>query len=259
MAFSPSLPTCPVHAAWRRSVPSLASELAALSGPINRACADSVTRFPLSHGEPRHTRNHLVSPGSSPTLLHHQRPLPPISAPQPLRSPLLLPSPAQDVLVFFHLHNAEASTPCSSCYHCGTLRLGVYLRKTFAQIPCHQLARPGMPAQGKASGGHGEMLSDRAVCFTGAEGREQQGQREGKAQCDPSEQGGKPACERKRELIADNPNAALGSSPCHLPGLHQVLSSFHLRLSLGNLTQAQASSSRGNLWLVGAKPVAKVW
>lgn len=63
--------------------------------------------------------------------------------------------------------------------------------RSFVKIPCHQLAHPGMPAKGKALGGHREMLSDRAICLMGAGGREQQGESEGKSKCDLSEQGGK--------------------------------------------------------------------
>lgn len=135
--------------------------------------------------------------------------------------------------------------------------------RNFIKIPSRQLAHPGMPEKEKAWGGgggsrHREMLSDRATCLMGAGGREQQGERKGKSKHDLSEQGGKWGCERRHELNANNLNAWLRSSPCHLLW-PQILSSFHLRLSLGNFTQAQRSNYRHNLWLVGAEPVAKAW
>lgn len=119
-------------------------------------------------------------------------------------------------------------------------------------------AHSGTPAKGRALGGHREMLSDRAICLMGAGRREQQGESKGKSKCDLSEQGGKRACERRRELNANNLNAWLTSSPCRLLWLHQIIS-FHLQLSLSNFIQAQTSSYCGNLWLVSAKAVAKAW
>lgn len=103
------------------------------------------------------------------------------------------------------------------------------------------------------------MLSDKAICFTGAGGSEQQGAKEGKSKCDLPEQGGKRACKRRHELNANNPNAWLRPSHCRLLWLHQSLSSFQLWLYLGNFTQAQTSSCCGNLGPVGDKPVAKAW
>lgn len=63
--------------------------------------------------------------------------------------------------------------------------------RSFVKIPSHQLACAGTAAKGKALQGHTKMLSDRETCLMGAEGKEQQREKERKSKCDLSEQGGK--------------------------------------------------------------------
>lgn len=72
-----------------------------ITDPINWAYTDTMTHLlPLSWWIKVH-KERQVYPRSSLTLLYYQWPLPPSFAPQPLRSHLLFPSPAQDLLAFF--------------------------------------------------------------------------------------------------------------------------------------------------------------
>lgn len=132
-------------------------------------------------------------------------------------------------------------TSCCACYCCCMSCFNVYLISNLLKIPSALWKERCYGAR------------HRATCLMGAGGSERQGGSKGtgvsKVWSIRARWEMRLWSSWRCELNANNLNAWLGSSPCHLMELHQIVSSFHLRLSRGNFIQAQTSSCHGNLWL----------